>query len=103
SGRAALLLSSIRMYLPRRETPVIVAPFNLRLKREGEGLATSLGSRISLATMRRPETTGRRARTTCSTSGNSGIGGSVSLAATQSQSSLPHVVHYLRAPVERDR
>src|SRR5882724_3507869 len=94
----------MRMYLPRRETPVIVAPFSLRLKRAADMGETSFGRRISLARMRRPVTTGRRARTTCSTSGSSGTPESVSSVAIQSQrsagqsqSSRQKALYYLKA------
>src|SRR5437016_148354 len=65
--------SSIRMYFPRRATPVIIDPLSLRLKREGDDGAINFGSLISLATIVRPTTARQSARTTCSTSGSSGI------------------------------
>src|SRR5258708_1013511 len=61
------------MNLPRRETPVMVELFSFRLNAEGVVGAISFGSVTSAATMRRPITTRRNARTRCSTSGSSGI------------------------------
>src|SRR5258708_14447744 len=61
------------MNLPRRETPVMVELFSFRLNTEGVVGAISFESVTSAATMRRPIMTRRNARTTCSTSGSSGI------------------------------
>src|SRR6185369_2212520 len=62
-----------RMYLPRRPTSVMS---ELRSWRSKPGRDTPGAMRLRLssaATMRRPTTTGDKARTTCSTSGSSGI------------------------------
>src|SRR5689334_7181913 len=62
-----------RMYLPRRPTLVMRALRNCRSK-PGREMPGAMRLRFSsAATIRRPTTTGDKARTTCSTSGNSGI------------------------------
>src|SRR5215467_6970979 len=61
------------MYLPRRPTPVMRALRNCRSK-PGREMPGAMRLRFSsAATIRRPTTTGDKARTTCSTSGSSGI------------------------------
>src|SRR5713226_2937711 len=61
------------MNLPRRLTSVMSESLSFLLNAEGVVGAISFGSVTSAATMRRPTTTRRSARTTCSTSGSSGI------------------------------
>src|ERR1044072_7951461 len=61
------------MYLPRRFTASMRAPRSLRLKDAGEMPARRRGRFTSTPTMHCPTTARRSPRTTCSTSGSSGI------------------------------
>src|SRR2546430_8455360 len=61
------------MYLPRRLIASMRAPRSLRFSEVVDEPTRSRGSRISAASTRRLRTARRSARTTCSTSGSSGI------------------------------
>src|SRR2546423_9718058 len=61
------------MNLPLRDTPVILAFLIFRVNDDAESGAISFARRTSLATIVRPTTARRNVRTTCSTSGSSGI------------------------------
>src|SRR5438270_7518026 len=80
----ALPSSSIKMNLPLRDTALIEQFLILRLKVETDCGAISFGRRIALAMIVRP-TTARNARTTCSTSGSSGMTQSLSSCRALSQ------------------
>src|SRR6266446_635499 len=66
------------MNLPRRLTSVMRESLSFRLNAEADVGQISFGSVTSVATMRWTTTTRRNARTTCSTSGSSGMRRSLS-------------------------